>query len=408
MEDIDLIKKRFELLSPTMTVGMGRLWLACEAIVLGENGKEIVSDATGIDIEMIKVGIKELTKYQPSKNRKYNPTTPKEYQRRPGGGRKPIEIKYPKIKSILEELVKNDTAGNPMNNQKWMRASLNNLSNALKQKGYSVSTATVSRLLKEMGYSLKANKKSIRKSNSPNRDEQFKYIASQRKIFNEAGLPIISVDAKKKELIGNFVNKGKTWRREAEEVNQSDYPSAAICRATPYGIYDVQKNKGFIVVGTSNSTAEFAVDSLLKWWEMEGKKSYHDKKGILILADGGGSNGWKSRTWKKNLQNKFCNQLGLTVSVCHYPTGCSKWNPIEHRLFSQISNNWSGKPLKTLEIMLGYIRGTTTKTGLTVQAFLNEEHYEKGIKVSKKEMEEFMIIPSTTLPDWNYTIHPNN
>jgi len=259
-----------------------------------------------------------------------------------------------------------------------------------------------------MGFSMKANTKRKIHSNSPGRDEQFDYIALQRQIFTDAELPLISVDTKKKELIGNFSNPGRTWRRQAEQVNQNDYPSAAICRATPYGIYDVTRNTGYVFVGTSNNTQKFAVDSISRWWKLEGMQEYSDKNRLLILADGGGSNGWKSRAWKKNIQDELCNLSGLIVTICHYPPGCSKWNPIEHRLFSQISINWAGKPLRTLDIMLGYIRGTTTKTGLMVKAYLQDGAYKKGQRVTKEEMEKLNITPHTTLPDWNYTISPQS
>jgi hypothetical protein len=255
---------------------------------------------------------------------------------------------------------------------------------------------------------MRANKKRKIWENNPARDQQFKYIALQRKKFSDAGLPIISVDAKKKELIGNFFNKGKTWCKQAEEVNQNDYPSEAECRAVPYGIYDVTKNTGFVFVGKSNNTPEFAVDAITRWWELEGRVKYKNKYQLCILADGGGSNGWRSRAWKKNLQTKLGDKHGLIITVCHYPTGCAKWNPIDHRLFSFININWAGKPLRTLEIMLRYIRGTTTSTGLTVKAFRQEGFYKKGQRVTKDEMEQLNIQHHTTLPDWNYTISPRS
>jgi hypothetical protein len=326
--------------------------------------------------------------------------------RRPGGGRKLVEVKDPTIMTTLEKMLENEVAGNPMSEQKWVRSSTRNLSKKLKEEGYQVSPVTISRLLKKMGFSIKANKKKQIKSNCPDRDQQFRYIASQRQIFSEAGLPIISVDSKKNELIGNFSNKGKTWSKKSEEVNQNDYPSEASCRAIPYGIYDVTKNVGYVFVGTSNDTPAFAADAINTWWEREGCSEYSREKSLLIFADGGGSNGWRVRAWKKNVQEKISDQFGLTVTICHYPPGCSKWNPIEHRLFSYISLNWVGIPLRTLEIMLGYIRGTTTETGLTVKAFLQEDIYEKGQSVTTKEMETLNLQPHPTLPDWNYTISP--
>jgi hypothetical protein len=326
--------------------------------------------------------------------------------RRQGGGRKLIEIKYPSIMTALEQMLENEIAGDPMSEKKWVRSSTRNLSKKLKEAGYQVSHKTVSRLLKKLGFSIKANAKRKINSNCPDRDQQFQYISSQRLIFSETGLPIISVDSKKTELIGNFSNKGKTWRKEAEEVNQNDYPSEAQCRAVPYGIYDVTKNAGYVFVSTSNNTPKFAVDAISRWWKLEGNFEYKGKNQLLILADGGGSNGWRSRAWKRNLQEKISDKLGLVITVCHYPTGCSKWNPIEHRLFSYISINWAGIPLRTLETMLGYIRGTTTESGLTVKAFIQEKFYEKGQRVTKAEIEGLNLQPHPTLPDWNYTISP--
>jgi len=238
------------------------------------------------------------------------------------------------------------------------------------------------------------------------RNEQFEYIALQRQHFTAVGLPIISVDTKKKELIGPFRNPGQRWCREADEVNEHDFPNVAECKAVPFGIYDVTKNKGYVVVGVSNNTPEFAVNAIVKWWETEGCNQYLRAEQLLILADGGGGNGSRSRAWKLNLQTRFCNRFKCTVTVCHYPPGCSKWNPVEHRLFSYISTNWAGKPLRNLEIMLGYIRGTTTRTGLTVKAILDEATYRKGQKVTRPDMEKLSLACHSACPDWNYTISP--
>src|SRR5712692_7711508 len=282
--------------------------------------------------------------------------------RRPGGGRKLTEEK------------------DPMTEQKWIRSSLRRLSERLAEEGHQASVGVVARLLKQMGFSLKANQRKQGRSGCPDRDEQFKYIASQKQHFITAGLPIISIDTKKKELIGDFRNKGRTWRRQAEEVNEHDFSGAAKCRAVPFGIYDPTRNQGYVYVGVSNDTPEFAVCSIVRWWDGEGRRRYKGASALLILADSGGSNGCRARAWKLSLQEKLCDESGLTVTVCHYPTGCSKWNPVEHRLFSFISKNWEGKPLRTLGIMLGYIRGTTTATGLKVKAFLDEETYKRGQK----------------------------
>jgi hypothetical protein len=269
-----------------------------------------------------------------------------------------------------------------------------------------VSHTTVCRLLKDMDFSLKTNKRKQGSSKHPERDKQFQYIAAQRQVFTVAGSPIISVDTKKKELIGDYRNNGRVWCRQAEEVNEHDFPDAAECRAVPFGIYDVTSNAGYVIVGTSNDTPEFAVNAIARWWEDEGRAAYPRAEQLLILADGGGSNGSRVRAWKLNLQEKVSDKLGITVMVCHYPPGCSKWNPVEHRLFSQISSNWAGKPLRTLEIMLGYIRGTTTTTGLKVTAFLDDAHYKKRQKVTQKDFAELLVSPHNVCPSWNYTIRP--
>jgi Rhodopirellula transposase DDE domain len=233
-----------------------------------------------------------------------------------------------------------------------------------------------------------------------------RYIAAQKQHFITAGWPVISVDTKKKELIGEFRNNGRTWRREAEEVNEHDFPGVAKWRAVPFGIYNVAKNEGYVYVGISNDTPEFAAYSIAQWWKDEGCRAYPIGSELLILADSGGCNGWRARAWKLYLQEKLCDKFGVTVTVCHYPTGCSKWNPVEHRLFSFISTNWQGKPLKTLEIMLGYIRGTSTATGLKVKAFLDRGLYKRGQKVKSEDLEQLKIEPHATCPKWNYTLHP--
>jgi hypothetical protein len=328
--------------------------------------------------------------------------------RRPGGGRKPTEEKDPTIVTALEQMLKDEVAGDPMTEQRWIRSSLRRLSGRLANEGHPASRGVVARLLRKMGFSQKANERKQGRSGCPDRDEQFKYIASQKQKFITAGLPIISIDTKKKELIGDFRSKGRTWRRQAEEVNEHDFPGAAKCRAVPFGIYDPTRNEGYVYVGVSNDTPQFAVHSIARWWEGEGRRRYQGAVALLILADSGGSNGCRARAWKLRLQEKLCDEFGLTVTVCHYPTGCSKWNPIEHRLFSFISKNWEGKPLRTLEVMLGYIRGTSTVTGLSVKAFLDEGFYARGRKVTGEDIEGLKLNAHTVCPKWNYTLHPRD
>jgi hypothetical protein len=317
-----------------------------------------------------------------------------------------VEVENPAIVTALEQLMANDIAGDPMSEVKWVRTSLTHLSRELAKRGYNVSRQTVRRLLRDMGFSRKSNKRKQPKTKCPTRNEQFEYIALQRQCFSDAGLPVISVDTKKKVLVGPFRNPGLSWCREAEEVDEHDFPSAAECQAVPFGIYDTTKNSGYVVVGTSNNTPEFAVNSIARWWDTAGRNNYSGSGQLLILADGGGGNGSRSKAWKLNLQVKLCDQFGLAVTVCHYPPGCSKWNPVEHRLFSYISTNWAGKPLRTLGIVLGYIRGTTTRTGLTVKASLDDATYRKGQKVGKEELEALNVKRHDVLPQWNYTVSP--
>jgi hypothetical protein len=303
-------------------------------------------------------------------------------------------------------LVKEETAGDPMSEQKWQRSSLRHLADELAQAGYGVSHTTIGRLLKAMKYSLKANVKRLSGASHPDREQQFAYIARQKTAFLAAGLPVISVDSKKKELIGNFKNPGQSWRQEAEMVNDHDFEQDALGKAVPYGIYDLLHNQGYVYVGESADTPEFAVDSIAGWWLNEGQVLYPLAKQLLILADAGGSNGCRPRLWKLQLQEQLADRLQLEVTVCHYPTGASKWNPIEHRLFGPITINWAAQPLRSFEFMLATIRGTVTETGLQVKASLVKNLYQKGIKVTKAVMETLRIDPHPVCPRWNYTIKP--
>jgi hypothetical protein len=293
-----------------------------------------------------------------------------------------------------------------MTGQKWVRRSLRQLSKALRKRGYSIGRMTVRRLLQEAEYSLKANRKEQSGRPHPDRDRQFRYIARVKRVFTAAGHPVISVDTKKKELIGNFKNPGQAWCRQAEMVNVHDFRHDAVGRAVPYGIYDLTHNEGFVVVGTSADTSEFAVDAIRMWWEDKDRPSYPDETKVLILSDAGGSDGCRFRLWKKQLQEQLADRLGIEVMVCHYPTRASKWNPIEHRLFSHISLNWAGKPLRSFGIMLACIRGTTTETGLKVRAFLLDRVYQRGIKVSNQVMQDLNLQRRAICPNWNYVIKP--
>jgi hypothetical protein len=305
--------------------------------------------------------------------------------------------------------VEPETAGDPMGDQKWVRSSLRSLSRQLGAAGHPVSHQTVGRLLKDRDYALHVNAKKIEaRSTHPDRDAQFAYIATQRQAFAAAGLPIISVDTKKKELVGNFKNAGRTWRRAPAAVNVHDFPADGLGRAVPYGIYEVEANHGTVCVGTSGDTPAFAVAAIARWWECRGGTVYPAADHLLILADAGGSNGYRPRLWKQQLQEQVCDRLGVTVTVCHYPTGCSKWNPIEHRLFGPISLNWAGTPLRTWETLLGAIRGTTTTTGLAVEAVRLDGEYRPGHSVAEAEMEALLLDRHDVCPTWNYTLRPRS
>lgn len=295
-----------------------------------------------------------------------------------------------------------------MSAQKWQRSSLRHLSAELREDQHPVSHMTVRRLLMKMKYSLKANVKRLSGTAHPDRNQQFEFIERQKQAFLAAGWPVISVDTKKKELIGNFKNAGKNWCLAAEAVNDHDFDQDALGKAVPYGIYDLNHNLGYVYVGNSADTPQFAVEMIASWWQTEGQRLFPGQTHILILADAGGSNGCRPRLWKQQLQEQLADRLGLAVTVCHYPTGASKWNPIEHRLFGPISINWAGKPLRTFEAARTYIRGTTTETGLRVQAFLVDKVYERGIKVTPETMQTLNIQFAQVCPRWNYTIRPQS
>lgn len=294
-----------------------------------------------------------------------------------------------------------------MSAQKWVRSSLRHLSTRLGEVGHAASPPTVGRLLRKLKYSVKANRKERETGSAhPERDAQFTYIEEQKELHRDAQLPIISVDTKKKDLIGDFKNAGRDWCQEPEVVNVHDFPSEAVGRAVPYGIYDLQHNRGYVRVGTSADTPEFAVTAIRGWWEQEGRAAFPDAAGLLILADGGGSNNCHFRGWKQQLQEQLCDAWGLTVTVCHYPTGCSKWNPVEHRLFGPISLNWAGHPLRSWNTLLAYLRGTATSTGLSVTAEFHDRVYQKGQKVSDQDFALLNLERHAVCPQWNYTLRP--
>ena len=381
----------------TLTRDQRRWYAGLEANRIGKAGARFVSEITGLCVSTIQHGRAEVTAYsngQPEKSRRKV-------------GRRSVRTLYPDIDAVLESLLADEIAGDPMCKKKWVRRSSRQLSKELSEKGYKVNYHLVCDLLKQMGYSMKVNvRHRASTSFSPRRDTQFEYIKSQKDTFLTAHLPVISVDTKKKELIGNFKANGRSWCKDAREVSKYRFASMAQCVAVPYGIYDLAANRGYMFVGTSTDSPEFAVTAIRKWWSDFGCRVYASATRVLILADGGGSNGARSRAWKKQLQTQLSDGLKLEVTVSHYPPGCSKYNPVERRLFSPVSMNWQGRPLETLELMLGYIRGTTTNAGLTVEAFMLEGAYPRGERIAAKEFEDFALRPHDTCPEWNYSITP--
>lgn len=299
-----------------------------------------------------------------------------------------------------------DIAGCPVSLIRWSRRSTYKLSDELKEIGIFACPNSVGKILKDEKFSLKANRKCIAGTYHPDRNRQFEIIAETRKRFEDAGQPIISIDGKKKELIGNFKNPGKTWRKNYDKVYDHDFRSQAIGIASPFGIFEPVHNLGTVFVGTSYDTAEFAVDCIDLWLSDFAQKRYSNLRKLLILCDGGGSNGARVRLWKYELYRKVCQKYGISVRVCHYPTGASKWNPVEHRLFGPVTDNWQGRPLRSFEIALECIRSTTTKKGLSVEAVLNDKEYQKGIKVSDSQMKSINLTRSDEMPFWNYSLLP--
>ncbi|MCD6347332.1 MAG: ISAzo13 family transposase [Bacteroidales bacterium] len=376
-----------------------RIYLASEGIALGRGGFSEISRISGVSRPTILSGKKELEKGITN--------LPQERIRKPGGGRKKIYLKNPKIISELDKLVDPLTRGDPESPLRWTCKSTRNLAKELSNKGFKVSHVYVAELLSEMGYSLQANRKVNEGGNHPDRNRQFHYINNHSQSFLLQNLPVISVDTKKKELVGNYKNNGKTWEQAGEptEVEVYDFINAGKDKAVPYGIYDIGKNEGFVNVGMSYDTSSFAVSSIRRWWIEMGKTAYPKAKKLMITADGGGSNGYRRKQWKTELQ-KFCDEFKLEIMVLHFSPGTSKWNKIEHRLFSHISMNWRGRPIISFETIVNLIGSNTTSKGLKVKSMLDETEYPKGVVVPKEELEMVNLFPHRFHGEWNYTIKP--
>jgi Rhodopirellula transposase DDE domain len=387
-------------LFPVLNEAQARWYAAVKAIELGRGGIERVHEVTGLARPTIRKGIREVRSSEPLDLAKGI--------RSPGAGRRRRSDEDPELVGDLERLLEATTAGDPMTPLKWTSKSTRTLARELQEQGHQVSAMTVDRLLDALEYSQQGNRKNKEGVSPPERDEQFRYINAQVKKFIRTGDPVLSIDCKKKERVGEFKNPGKTWRKRGDPVNVNayDFPRLSVGPAIPYGALDIERNEGFVRVGISHETAEFAVNTIRHWWRQVGRRHYDTAKRLLLCADGGGSNASRSRAWKLHLQD-FADETGLMITVCHYPPGASKWNKIEHRMFSFISMNWRGQPLVSYETVVNLIGHTKTEGGLKIKASLDTKKYEPGRKVSAIEMDTVQLKQHATFPQWNYTIIPH-
>ncbi|MBX3416128.1 MAG: ISAzo13 family transposase [Pirellulaceae bacterium] len=395
---IETIRNKYIVILADLDERASRRWAAAEAIALGHGGITAVSKATGISDRTIRNGIRELNSTEHLTS---------DRQRRLGGGRKKREVEQPNLVSALEELLNPVTRGDPQSALRWTCKSTRILARELNRQGFNVSSTKVGQILRSMGYSLQSNRKSIEGKQHPDRNAQFEFIAKRVSANCSRQQPCISVDTKKKEVLGNLKNAGKTYRKSKSprEVETHDFPKKELGKAVPYGVYDIAQNEAGVTVGISSDTAEFAVAAIDRWWTKLGKVRYSKGKRVLITADSGGSNSPRTRLWRVELQ-KLANKTGLIIEVCHYPPGTSKWNKIEHKLFCHITRNWRGIPLETFEIIVKLISATTTETGLEVHAWLDTTKYQTKKSVSTEELNAVTIVRNKFHGEWNYTIRP--
>ena len=398
MIDEQDIRRRFRRLSPALNERTRRLWAASEAKSLRRGGVSAVARATGVSRRAIATGFLELNDRRALASQRI---------RRPGGGRKRLTRADPELLDSLDHMVEPTARGDPMSPLRWTCKSIRKLAEQLTRQGHCVSYRTVAALLHEMGYSLQSNRKNTEGADHPDRDRQFRHIARRAREEQAAGNPVISVDTKKKELVGNFKNPGREWRPQGqpEQVRVHDFVIEELGKVAPYGIYDLAANRGWVSVGIDHDTAEFAVGSIRWWWKTAGRKSYPKARRLLITADGGGSNGYRVRLWKWELQ-KLADETRLEIRVCHFPAGTSKWNKIEHRLFSFITKNWRGRPLLSHATIVNLIAATQNAGGLRVTCRLDMRHYPSGLKVSDEQMATVRVAPDSFHGEWNYTIRP--
>jgi len=403
METDVKLKEKYDFILPVLNEKQRRMLLVADAKCFGFGGVTHVSNASGVTRATIHNGLNEINQ------KTIEEIIDNDRIRKAGAGRKSITKQDPTIMEDLNSLVSPVTRGDPMSPLRWCCKSLRNLSEMLQAQGHKISYRVVGELLKESGYSLQANRKTEEGGKHPDRDEQFHHINETVKKYIAESQPVISVDCKKKECIGNYKNSGKEWEPEGDpqKVKVYDFEDKELGKAAPYGVYDLKNNEGWVNVGISSDTAQFAVESIRTWWYNMGQEKYADANRLLISADGGGSNGSRNRLWKFELQ-KLANELNLKIAVCHFPPGTSKWNKIEHRLFSYISMNWRGKPLTSLEVIINLIGGTKTKAGLKVKAAADKKMYQKGLKISQEEFEKINIRRDEFHGEWNYIIHPES
>jgi Rhodopirellula transposase DDE domain len=402
---IEAVRTKFELLQPLMTERLRRQWAACEARSLGRGGITHVAQATGLSRTTIWSGLRELQQRADQPHQDLAP----ERIRAPGGGRPLVEDSDPTLRAALQALVEPTTRGDPQSPLRWTCKSTRNLADALRQQGHTVSHQTVAALLEDLGYSLQANRKTTEGAQHPDRNAQFEHINRQVRAFQRQGQPVVSVDSKKRELIGDFKNPGQQWRPrgQPEKVRAKDFPDKQLGKVIPEGVYDLTRDEGWVSVGIDHDTAAFATETLRRWWQEMGKPAYPKARKLLVTADAGGSSSYRSRLWKVSLQT-VADVTGLRISVCHFPPGTSKWNKIDHYMFSQITKNWRGKPLLSRAIVVRLIGATKTKTGLHIQAELDANAYETGIEVSDEELAAVQITRDSFHGEWNYTIAPHS
>lgn len=400
---VEVIRRKYGLLSPLMTERMRRRWAACEALSLPRGGVALVAQATGLSRTTVWAGKRELEQAGGDSPERI----PSQRIRRPGGGRHVVEADDSTLLRDLEGLLESTARGDPQTPLLWTCKSTRNLAEELNRRGHHVSHVTVAALLHYLEYSLQANRKTKEGSSHPDRDAQFEYINRQVRTFQRRGEPVVSVDTKKKELVGNFRNSGQEWRHRGcpEEVRAKDFADKKLGKVIPEGVYDLTSNQGWVSVGIDHNTAVFAKETIRRWWQEMGSPLYPAAAKLLVTVDSGGSNSVRARLWKVGLQ-ELADDLGLRITVCHFPPGTSKWNKIEHRMFCHITQNWRGKPLRTRAVIVNLIGNTKTTTGLKVQADLDTNLYPTGIKVSDEEFASVNITRAKFHGDWNYTIMP--